>query len=352
MENYIIPVFVPHLGCPHDCIFCNQRKISGVKKETTAEDVRLIADECLSTISKKNKGIVEIAFYGGSFTGIPKQKQEELLNAANVFIKKGQVDSIRVSTRPDYIDQHILNLLREYGVKTIELGVQSMDDEVLEKSCRGHTSDDVIKASGLIRQNGFRLGHQIMIGLPGDTIQKDIQTAKKLIQLKPDMVRIYPTLIIKGTMLEEYCINNMYKPLDLEEAVHISKQLLKLFIKNGILVIRLGLQTTENINLERDVLAGPFHSAFKELVHSELRYDLISYIIDTMHIQNGKDIFIKVNNKEISITSGHNKINRKKIYDNYGIEKIEISEHNNVEIGQVIVRIGNVTVCMNQRFMQ
>ena len=352
MDNYIIPIFVPHLGCPHDCIFCNQRKISGVQNQTTAEDVKAIVNKCLLTILKTNQSVVEIAFFGGSFTGIPKNKQEELLDIAYEYIQTGQVDSIRISTRPDYINQEILNLLKQYGVKTIELGVQSMDTQVLQMANRGHTRDDVIKASRLIKMNGFKLGHQIMIGLPGDNIQKDMLTANDLIQLRPDMVRIYPALVIKGTALEERYINGSYKPLNLEEAINISKHLLKLFEKNGILVIRLGLQTTENINPEKDVLAGPFHSAFKDLVDSEIRYELISYILDDIDIQSEKDVFIKVNTREISITSGHKKINQKKILDKYKINKIKITGHNNVEIGQVIVRIANVTVCMDQRFIQ
>jgi len=219
-------------------------------------------------------------------------------------------------------------------------------------ACRGHSREDVINASKLIKLNGFKLGHQMMIGLPGDTIQKDIQTAKEIIQLKPDMVRIYPTLVIKGTPLEELYICGMYTPLALEEAVDISKELLKLFAKNDILVIRLGLQATENINFNKDVSVGPFHSAFKELVETKLRFDLISYIIDNIDVLDEKDVFIKVNTREISITSGHNKINQKKIKDNYGIEKIKISGHNNVESGQIILRIGNATVCMNQKFIQ
>ena len=347
-KKHIIPIFVPHLGCPHDCIFCNQRKISGYEKETKAEDVKKIVSECLSTISKKDRCQVEIAFYGGSFTAIPKRKQEELLGAAYEYIKSGEVNSIRISTRPDYISQDILNTLKNFGVKTIELGVQSMDEEVLKKSCRGHTSDDVVNSSRLIKQNGFTLGHQMMIGLPGDTIQKDIQTANSMIELQPDMVRIYPTLVIKGTPLEKLYLNNMYTPLELEEAVNIAKQLLKIFKKSDILVIRLGLQTTENINPDKDVLAGPFHSAFRELVNSEIRYDLISNILDNLDIQKDKEVFIKVNNREISITSGHSKQNQKKINEKYGIEKMKITGHNNVEIGQVIVSIGNVTVCMNQ----
>ncbi|MGE5474896.1 MAG: elongator complex protein 3, partial [Ignavibacteriales bacterium] len=273
------------------------------------------------------------------------------LGAANDFIKTGQVDFIRISTRPDCIDQDILNLLKEYRVKIIELGVQSMDEQVLKMSNRGHGREDVIKASKLIKDNGFILGLQMMIGLPGDTIQKDIQTAKDMIQLKPDIVRIYPTLVIKGTFLEEMYINNMYTPLNLEEAINISKQLLILFEKNGILVIRLGLQTTENINSNNDVIAGPFHAALKELVYTELRYDLISYILNSLNIQKGQNVFLRVNSREVSITSGHNKINIKKLKDNYGIEKMKISGHNNVETGQVILRIANITVCMNQRFI-
>lgn len=208
-KEYVIPVFVPHLGCPNDCVFCNQKSISGQKKNITKEDARKTIDYFLENIKDK-EGEKEIAFFGGSFTGIDEKIQNELLELANEYIKKGQVSSIRISTRPDYINKEILKRLKKYKVKTIELGVQSANNYILNRAERGHTFEDVKKASKLIRWYGFNLGHQMMVGLPDSTRIDEINTAKALIKLKPKMVRIYPVLVIKGTKLEEeYKMENM-----------------------------------------------------------------------------------------------------------------------------------------------
>ena len=197
-KQYIIPIFVPHLGCPNDCVFCNQKSISGQTKQVTKDDVKNTIEEHLKYISDK-KADVEVAFFGGSFTAIEEKKQIELLEAANDFIKNGIIKNIRISTRPDYIDKKTLKRMKKYNVKTIELGVQSANDYILEKAGRGHTFKDVIKASKLIRRYGFVLGHQMMVGLPESTKLDDINTAKALVKLKPKIVRIYPVLVIKNT---------------------------------------------------------------------------------------------------------------------------------------------------------
>ena len=201
-RKYVIPIFVPHLGCPNDCIFCNQKSISGQKTNMTKEKAKDIIDNYLKSIKVQNSQI-EIAFYGGSFTAIDEKIQNELLELANTYIKEGKVESIRISTRPDYITKEILKRLKKYNVKTIELGVQSASDYILKRSNRGHTFEDVKKASKLIRWNGFILGHQMMVGLPESTRKDEIETAKKLIKLKPKMVRIYPVLVVKNTKLEK-----------------------------------------------------------------------------------------------------------------------------------------------------
>lgn len=198
-QHYIIPIFVPHLGCPNDCIFCNQKSISGEQREVSAKEVKEQIEFYLKSFKNKENAIVEVAFFGGSFTGIPQIKQEELLQTVQEYIKNGQVDSIRVSTRPDYINKEILKLLKKYKVHTIELGVQSSNDYILKRSKRGHTFEDVKKASKLIRKNGFCLGHQMMVGLPESTRLDELNTAKDLAKLKPKIVRIYPVLIIKNT---------------------------------------------------------------------------------------------------------------------------------------------------------
>ena len=196
-KEYIIPIFVPNLGCPNDCTFCNQKKISGQQTNVTPDDVKKTIEYYLENFKDSSK-YVEVAFFGGSFTGIDEGVQKELLEAANEYIKKGKVNSIRISTRPDYINRKILKMLKKYKVKTIELGVQSSNDYILQKSRRNHTFADVIKASKLIRFYGFTLGHQMMIGMPDSTEIDELNTAKDLIKLKPKIVRIYPVLVIKG----------------------------------------------------------------------------------------------------------------------------------------------------------
>ena len=220
-KHYIIPIFVPHLGCPNDCVFCNQKSISGQTKQVTKEDVKEIIEEHLKYIKKDSK--VEVAFFGGSFTGIEEEKQEELLSAAYEYIKQKKVESIRISTRPDYIDKKILKRLKKYKVKTIELGVQSANDYILKKAGRGHTFNDVEKASKLIRWYGFNLGHQMMVGLPESTTVDEINTAKQLIKLKPKMVRIYPVLVLKGTKLEKDYQDEKYKALTVVQAQALEK---------------------------------------------------------------------------------------------------------------------------------
>ena len=195
----IIPVFVPHLGCPHACVFCNQRRISGRERPATAEDVICAVEKAAALPHHGAKR--QLAFYGGSFTAIPAEQQLPLLQAAREELRRGRIDSIRLSTRPDAIDDEILNRLEQYGVETIELGAQSMDEEVLRRSGRGHTARDVERSARLIKERGFRLILQMMTGLPGATAESDLTTAKQLAALKPDGVRVYPTVIVRDTAL-------------------------------------------------------------------------------------------------------------------------------------------------------
>ncbi|MCX7950875.1 MAG: radical SAM protein [Clostridiales bacterium] len=298
MKHYIIPIFVPHKGCPHDCIFCNQKKITGQYKEITSNDVEDIIYEHLSTINK-NESYIEVSFYGGSFTAIPLSQQNELLAVAKKFLEQGKIDAIRLSTRPDYINHDILNNLKSFGVKNIELGAQSMDDDVLKKLCRGHTSEDVKNASRLIKDYGFNLGLQMMIGLYGDTEEKDIKTAEEIIKLQPNFVRIYPTLVVKDTYLEVLYNNGFYKPLEIDEAVNISKKLYKMFVKNNIYIMRIGLQVSEDFTLGKNVVAGPFHPAFRELVESKLLNEMIESIIHN-YFSETDIVNITVSNKTLS----------------------------------------------------
>ena len=323
MKQYIIPIFVPHLGCPNDCIFCNQKSISGQAKEVTAEDVRKTIDEHLESIKDASK--IEVAFFGGSFTGIDIEKQKELLGVAYEYVKNKKIHSIRISTRPDYINRNILKMLKKYKVKTIELGVQSANDYILKKAGRGHTFKDVKKASKLIRLYGFTLGHQMMVGLPESTNLDDINTAKALIKLKPKMVRIYPVLIIKGTELEKEFKNGEYKPLTVVQAVEICKELVRLFSAKNIDIIRIGLQPTDTITdpskIGSEVVEGPFHPAFRQLVESGLWYDVIVSKIKKLNVKV-MEVEITVNPSDVNNVIGHKKENINKLKEIYDVDLI------------------------------
>lgn len=305
MKKRIIPIFVPHRGCPHDCIFCNQKKITGVSTEVTSEDVRNIIEEYLPTIDKDAS--VEVAFFGGSFTAIDEDIQNDLLEVAKEYVEKGLIQDIRMSTRPDCISEDILNRLKEYKVSIIELGVQSMDKNVLIDSVRGHDTEEVIKSAKLIKESGIKLGLQMMVGLPSDTEEKCIATARKFIELKPDCVRIYPTLVVKDTGLEVLLNKGEYKPFTLEQSIQIVKKLLALFYVNNTNVIRVGLQATEDIQVGKAVVDGPHHPAFRELAESEMIKDYLIYIAKKYNIE--KDITVKTNKKNVSKIIGNKKSN-------------------------------------------
>ena len=323
-KQYIIPIFVPHLGCPNECTFCNQRKISGQMKNITENDVRETIEYYLNNFKEKDV-YKEVAFFGGSFTGIEEELQEKLLSTAYEYIKDKKIDGIRVSTRPDYINKQILKRLKKYKVKTIELGVQTTNDYILKRCKRGHTYEDVKKASKLIRWYGFTLGHQMMVGLPDSTELDELNTARDLIKLKPKIVRIYPVLVIKGTELEQEYNENKYEPLELGQAVERCKQLCYLFGRKNINVIRIGLQNTDTIsspdNIGSEVVAGPYHETFRQLVESSMYYD---NIIDKMKKINTKvkEIVIVVNPQNVNNVIGYKKSNIQKIKDMYDVDVV------------------------------
>lgn len=339
-KEYIIPIFVPHLGCPHQCTFCNQKEISGQAKQVTAQDVKQTIEFYLKNFKDDSK-YVEVAFFGGSFTGIEEKVQNELLEAANEYIDKGKVNSIRISTRPDYIDKDILKRLKKYHVKTIELGVQSSNDYILAKCQRGHTFEDVKKASKLIRWHGFILGHQMMIGLPESTKLDELNTAKQLIKLKPKIVRIYPVLVIKDTKLAEEYEKGEYIPLTLEQAVERSKEVMQLFNKAKIEVIRLGLQNTEEISSPEEkksqVLAGPYHPAFRQLVESRMWYDEIVSKIKQYNVKV-MQVLITANPENINNIIGHKKENILKLKETYDVDVI-VKPDKNMKKGKFEIEV-------------
>lgn len=327
-KNYIIPVFVPHFGCPNDCIFCNQRKITNQEKSISEKSLSDYIEKYFSYIPKtaKNK---EVAFYGGSFTGLPFSVMENYLKIANEFIQNGEINSIRLSTRPDYINESILKTLKKYNVSTIELGVQSLDETVLELNNRGHGVSEVIEASKLIKSQNFNLGLQMMLGLYGSKLTEEISTAKSFVSLKCDFVRIYPTLVIRDTYLEYLFKNGKYKPLTLQESIEITKKLYVIFTYNKIPVIRMGLQATDNINISGDVIAGPFHAAFGQLVKESLYFDFMDKVLEKIKLE--KTLIISANKSLISYISGNKALNKKRLEKKYNIKMKIISQDIDVE---------------------
>lgn len=339
-NNYVIPIFVPHLGCPNDCVFCNQKSISGQVEQMTKEKVKEIIDLFLDKL-KDNDCKKEVAFFGGSFTGIDLEKQGELLETAYEYIKEGKIDAIRISTRPDYINKEILKRLKKYKVQTIELGVQTSNDYILKRCKRNHTFEDVKKASKLIRRYGFTLGHQMMIGLPESTRIDELNTAKDLAKQKPKIMRIYPVLVIKGTQLEKEFEDGEYTPLTLQQAVETSKELYYFFAKKKINVIRIGLQNTDLIsnpeNKESQVIAGPYHEAFGQLVEDAIWYDSIVERIKKFNVKV-KEVEISVNPKNINNIVGHKKENVNKLKELYDVDTVLIQDED-VKEGKFNIKI-------------
>lgn len=301
MKHSNISIFIPHMGCPHLCSFCNQRNISGEKNIPMGEDVRKI---CLSAMNEITEKInTEIAFFGGSFTAIDRTYMIELLSVANEFVGEGKFKGIRISTRPDYIDDEILSILKKYGVTSIELGAQSMSDKVLEANERGHSAEDVRKASLLIKKYGFELGLQMMVGLYQSTESDDYFTMCEIIALKPDTVRIYPVVVLEDTQLGELYQIGSYKLYDFDKAVEICANMLYMFEFMGIKVIRLGLHASKDVS--ENAIAGFYHDSFREICESRIfRMRIISLLKD----QKG-DFLIDVPKGSLSKAIGQKKSN-------------------------------------------
>lgn len=313
-DAYIIPIFIPHRGCKNECVFCNQRKISGETRDVTENDVRQEIEKYLE-LYKGTDRKKQIAFFGGSFTGLNMEDQVRFLNIANEYIEKGLVENIRISTRPDYISELILKILKQKNVNVIELGVQSMDDEVLDAAKRGHTSKQVVKASKLIKKYGFILGHQVMVGLPKSTLKKEIYTIEKCIELKPDIIRIYPVYVLKESKLWDMYENKEYMPLELEDAVMRTSAMYALCVKNNINVIRIGLQTTEEINSKNSDIAGPVCDNYKERVLSYISYNNIKERLDKIKFK--RNINLIVSPKQVNYIVGNNRCNLQRLNSEY-----------------------------------
>lgn len=321
-KQTIIPVFVPHLGCRADCVFCNQRRITGVQKPVTADEVSRAIRQ--SAAVAPNEAERQLAFYGGSFTAIPVARQEELLGAAQPFLADGTLRSIRVSTRPDAIDETVLDRLERYGVRTIELGAQSMDDRVLTQSGRGHTAREVTDAAAAVKARDFQLVLQMMTGLPGDEDgAASVKTAEALIALHPDGVRIYPTVIIRDTPLYDLWCSGQYREHTVEAAVEVCARIVPLFDAAGIPIIRLGLNPTEDLS-GGDAAAGAYHPALGELVRSRILLQTARRLLEG--IAAGSDVVLEVPKGKLSQMTGQRRCNVKTLKDEFRLRSLSIRE--------------------------
>ena len=330
-KNSIIPVFVPHLGCPNDCVFCNQRRISGHMSPAGAETVRNAIENAAALTPPGTKR--QLAFYGGSFTAIPAVQQIELFEAARPYLEDGTVSSIRLSTRPDAIDGAVLARLKKYGVTTIELGAQSMCDEVLKLSGRGHSSSDVKEASRLIKAAGFELILQMMTGLPGDTDEKSVETARRIIALRPDGVRIYPTVIVRDTALYDLWKAGRYAEHTVEDAVSVCAKLTAMFDEANIPIIRMGLNPTEDLS-GGDAVGGAYHPALGELVRSRMMLDKARLLLKDAAPESS--VVLGVNRSDVSKMAGQHRCNIDTLKTELRLKDVKIREAD-VKSGEIAI---------------
>lgn len=314
MKHSNISIFIPHIGCPHQCSFCNQRTISGAQHAPSGDEVRQICEAALAEAKTPQNS--EIAFFGGSFTAVPRDYMTELLEAAQPFIGVGKFRGIRISTRPDCIDREILELLRDYSVTSIELGAQSMSDKVLEANERGHTAEDIERASRLVREYGFELGLQMMVGLYKSDMSDEFVTLDGITALHPDTVRIYPVVILKGTKLGELYQSEKYRTFSFDEVTEFVSAAMMRFEHENIKVIKCGLHASEFV--EKDMVGGFYHPAFREICEGHIYRRRMENNITEDYI--GKTLVFAVNPSCISKAVGQNKSNIR----HFGEQGIEI----------------------------
>jgi histone acetyltransferase (RNA polymerase elongator complex component) len=332
----IIPFFIMNRGCPHRCCFCNESLTAGNHPATiTAASFR---DKIRSHLEKRSrkKGRAQIAFYGGTFTGIEHDEQKRLLGLAAPFLRQGEIDSIRISTRPDVIEAGNLDFLKQSGVATVEIGAQSFDDRVLFQSRRGHTVADNLRAMQLLRERGFETGIHLMAGLPGDTPERFARTVQQTIALRPDTVRIHPTLVLRDTALAREFRQGKYRPLTLQEAVELSKAALREFTGAGIPVIRLGLQTTGELEAPGAIVAGPFHPAFRALVEAALFLEMAEALLEIAP-PSTKEIMFVVSPGDLSSIRGLRRENIATLQKRYGLENIQVAADSALPRGNLVI---------------
>ena len=334
----IVPIFIPHAGCPHRCIFCDQEKITArAIHRTGPEEVRKILDAAIGGKGFTSHQNRELAFYGGTFTGLEKGHMESLLDAAAPYVRNNVVQSIRISTRPDSLDEERLRILKAYHVATVELGVQSMDDRVLALSERGHTADDTIKAVRMLKEHGFRVGVQLMPGLPGDSPKDFLTTIDKVLALEPHMARLYPALVIKGTGLARLYDERAYRPFSLGEAVDLCAKSVALLEKKGVPVIRIGLMDSPPLSEKGRIVSGPWHPAFGFLVRSAIHFERI--VPDLPAPDEGSRAIIYAPMREISLVRGYRNQGIRKIEEMTGTKVMDVMPDDTVPAGKIRLEI-------------
>lgn len=348
-KHAIIPIFIPHRGCPNHCVFCNQKAITAKNDDVTAEDVVRIVEEYLPTLAGRGLTQIELAFFGGSFTGIPMEEQAAFLAVAQSYKKAGKIDKIHLSTRPDYIDRQILDLLKQYSVDIIELGVQSFDEEVLRASRRGHDTEAVYRACSLIREYGFVLGIQLMIGLPQDTRERSVESARKAAALKPEIARLYPTVILKDTALYQMYEAGCYLPESHEGMVQTVKEMYQILTDAGVNIIRVWLKSTELINegTESAVAGNSYHPAFRQLVEGAIAKEKIEEKIRSLYPLAAADGFFKdgicptitvaANDRTFSNVIGHKGVNKEYFSREYMWLNIRYIRNSSLADGEIFI---------------
>lgn len=348
MKNFIIPIFIPHFGCIHECIFCNQRKITGVETPVSPLQIVQLIESQLAGITKPRN--IEVAFYGGSFTALSVKMQQSLLMPAYRLLQTGKIHAIRLSTRPDCVNDEIVNFLYSLGVTTIELGVQSLDDNVLKTACRGHTRQDVFKAVTAVRKRPIQCGLQLMPGLPGEDYWSLISTAEEARQLTPDFIRIYPTLVIAHTKLAELYLQGAYQPLSLDQAIKRTAYIKLLFERSAIKIIRTGLQATTDLADTDVVLAGPYHPAFGELVDSYLFWVMITQFFDHWPHHN-LEVVIHHHPKDTSKIHGNKNNNLHKWHQQYSFRDITLIPDGSTP-GEVVISYHGQQYTLNKFMLE
>ncbi len=334
-KSLVIPIFIPHRGCPHQCLFCNQNSITG-QQSASAADTEIDTTITSWLAGSRRRGKVQVAFYGGSFTCLPMGRQARMLEAVRPYLQRGDVHGIRLSTRPDCVDADICGFLKEMGVETVELGVQSMDDAVLTKAVRGHTADDCRRAVSFLKEAEIEVGIQLMPGLPGEGAPSFFRSIRKVVDLSPSFVRLYPVLVVNNSGLAEIHRLGKYRPLSLNRAIALTRRAKEILARAGIPVVRIGLQPS--VSLERELVAGPYHPAFGELVAARDWLRRVRALF--AEIPAGQKLTVRIAARDLSAFLGPKRSNMKRLAGLGLSDRLVIETEKNMERGTLTHVVG------------